>query len=257
MNLKAGPYDLKPGWMVLSLLLHTVVVLLFSTAGLYRSALQETPTYYVDIVSLPVAEPAPGRGPTTPSPAVVEKAAPPPSTGQPPATRPAMALPSKTPAQALKTQPPPQTETGSADQEAREFRERLSRLEHRAEARHQSAALESLQRKVAASAKGGAPSAVGTTAGSDYGAYIQSRLRDALVTTIVYRSKQPEAAVRLYIDKRGKLVRYVMERPSTDKLFNDSVLRAIEKARPSFPPTPNGNDFEKLYIFSPQEVSNK
>jgi hypothetical protein len=61
--------------------------------------------------------------------------------------------------------------------------------------------------------------------------------------------------VHLYIDKKGKLVRYVMERPSADKLFNDSVIRTIEKAKANFPPTPSGGSFDKLFVFSPQEVT--
>lgn len=132
----------------------------------------------------------------------------------------------------------------------------MSRLEHNAEARHQSAAVEALQKKASATRQGPL-AATGVNTGSDYAAYIQSRLKDALATTMVYRSKSPEAAVRIYIDKRGKLLRYIMEKPSSDKLFNDSVIRTIEKAKVAFPPTPGGTDFDKLYVFSPQEVSKR
>jgi colicin import membrane protein len=143
------------------------------------------------------------------------------------------------------------------NQEAREFSERMSRLEHSVEGRHEAAALESLQKRAAAKGRAGGPTGSGTTPGYDYAAYVQSRLKDALATTMVYRSKQPEASVQIYIDKRGKLLRYVMVKPSSDKLFNDSVIRTIEKAKADFPPTPTGADFDKLYVFSPQEVSKK
>jgi len=247
--------DQKPGWMfVLSLLLHLVIIFITTRAQFFTADLHEAPAYYVDIVSLPSVEPAPGTTPSTPEPPLTA----PPATAvpPPPAAKPAMSLPLKAPS--MPTQKPsPATPSAdeSASQETREFNERLRRLEHSSEARHQEAALDSLQKKAAA--RTGGPTGAGTTPGYDYAAYIQSRLKDALTSTMVYRSKQPEAAVHLYIDKKGKLLRYVMVKPSTDKLFNDSVIRTIEKAKATFPPTPNSADFDKLYVFSPQEVNRK
>ncbi|HZV81551.1 MAG TPA: TonB C-terminal domain-containing protein [Geobacteraceae bacterium] len=238
---------------ILSLLLHLVIIFVCTRAELFRAELHEATPYYVDIVSLPVIEPASGVAPTPPKPATSLPAAPPPASAP---SRPAMSLPAKS-ATAQKHTPASQPASDSSGQEAREFNERLNRLERAAEARHQAAALESLQKKAAVNAKPGAPSATGASPGYDYAAYIQSRLRDALASTMVYRSKQPEAFVHLYIDKKGKLLRYVMEKPSSDKLFNDSVMRTIEKAKAYFPPNPAGTDFDKLYAFSPQEVSKK
>ena len=48
-----------------------------------------------------------------------------------------------------------------------------------------------------------------------------------------------------------------MERSSRDPLFNDAVMRAIEKAKGSFPPPPDGKEFEKLFVFSPDEVTKR
>jgi TonB family protein len=148
-------------------------------------------------------------------------------------------------------------DAGARDQEAREYAERLSRLEHRAEGRHQAAALEKLQRKAATPLPAANPAATGLTPGSDYGAYIQSRLKDALAATLVYQTKRPETAVHLYIDRRGTLTRYVIKKSSRDKLFDDSVIRTIERAKALFPPTPDNRDFDKLFLFSPEEVTNK
>jgi colicin import membrane protein len=131
----------------------------------------------------------------------------------------------------------------------------MNRIEHNADARHQSEALKALQKKAAEQKTVGGTTAAGKDQGVDYGAYIQSRLKDALTDTMVYRSKAPEAAVHIYLDKNGKIARIVMIRPSGDKLFNDSVLRAIEKAKVNFPPTPNGAAYDKLFLFSPQEVT--
>lgn len=258
MTRKAGQSDRKPGMMfALSLFLHLAVILVCTRTELFRAELREATPYYVDIVSLPVVDPAAGNGPAQPSspsphPAAVSSPTPAASVQ----SRPAMTLPVKSPT-ARKAAPAAQATPESSDQEAREFRERLSRLEHSSDARHQAAALESLQKRSAANARPGLPSASGTTPGFDYAAYIQSRLKDSLATTMVYRSKQPEVFVHLYIDKKGKLLRYTIEKSSGDKLFNDSVMRTIEKAKGFFPPNPAGTDFDKLYAFSPQEVSKK
>lgn len=259
MTLTARHRDQKPGWMlVLSLLLHLGIFFIASRAQLYTADYHETPAQYVDLISLPVVEPAAGTPPSTtpPSPTAPPTAPSAAVTPPPSAAKPAMSLPLKTtatPAQKYAPAPPSAEEISS--QEAREFNERLRRMEHSSEARHQAAALESLQKRAAANARVGGASGTGTTPGYDYAAYIQSRLKDALASTIVYRSKQPEAAVHLYIDRKGKLLRAVMLKPSTDKLFNDSVMRTIEKAKATFPPTPSGAEFDKLYVFSPEEVN--
>ncbi len=242
--------DKTAGWTFsLSLLLHLIMLFIFNNTALFRTALHESTPYYVDIVSLP--DPAPARGepvsaPTPPLPAVMPPA---------PAQKPAMSLPAK------QLPPTPANSAATADQErraqeAREFSERMSRLERDSGAKHQAEALASLQKKAAEKRAAGATPAAGIGKGADYGTHIQSRLKDALSRNIAYdyRSKNPEAAVHLYIDKNGKLTKYVMEHPSTDKLFNNSVIRTIESAKAYFPPVPLGVNFDKLYVFSPQEV---
>lgn len=243
----------SPGWMfILSLALHILALFICNYASLFSSTPHEATPYYVDIVSLPAIDATsaePQGQQTAPSPPL--SPAPPPAPPKAPVA-PAMTVPVKS---GLKQTPPAASSPGSEDPEAREFAERMSRLERRSEERHQTAALESLQKKAADQKRLSGGGAAAKGAGADYGAYIQSRLKDALESTIVYRSHKPEAAVHLYIDKRGKLIRYVMIRPSSDKLFNDSVIRTIEKAKASFPPNPAGSDFDKLFVFSPQEVS--
>jgi colicin import membrane protein len=246
--------DQNPGWMfIISLALHILILFICSSTNLFKASFHEVTPYYVDIVSLPALEATstePQAQQTVPTP--------PPAPAVAPKTpvAPAMTLPEKPALKpALKLIPPAASSPGTADQEAREFAERMSHLEHSSEAKHQAAALDSLQKKATEQKRpsGGGGAAKGT--GADYGSNIQSRLKDALVSTIVYRSQKPEAAVHLYIDKRGKLIKYVMIRPSPDKLFNDSVIRTIEKAKASFPPNPAGSDFDRLFVFNPQEVS--
>lgn len=242
--------DRTAGWtLTLSLTLHLLVVFVFTNTDIFRSGLIESTPYYVDIVSLPSPDPAPA-GSETSAPAPPAAPARQPAAAQ----KPVMSLPAKQlPSPPITSSPSP--DQRQRDQEAREFSERMSRIEQSSDARHESEALASLQKKVSKK-KAGLPTASGIDTGSDYGAYIQSRLKDALSSTMVYRSQKPEAAVQIYIDRTGKLIKYVIVRPSSDKLFNNSVIRTIEKAKTEFPPVPSGRGFDKLYVFSPQEVKN-
>jgi len=247
---RALQHDKTARWtFILSVSMHLLTVLVFNSAHFFRPALHEATPYYVDIVSLPSIDPAPAGSESLPAPAP-----PPPAAQQPiPAQKPAMALPAKQPP-AKPAAPSAVPDQSAREQEAREFSERMNRLEHDSAAKHQAEALAALQKRAAEKKAASGSQAPGSNKGSDYGAYIQSRLKDALESTIAHREKKPETAVRLYIDKTGKLVRFVMVQPSSDKLFNDSVIRAIEKAKTSFLPVPSGTGFDKLYVFSPQEV---
>jgi len=238
-------HDRTARWtFTLSLVLHLLTIIVLNSNYFFKYRLQEAVPYYVDLVSLPTSDPAPaGSAPTaTTLPA-------PPQARSAVAPKPVMAIPSK-----ATNNTPSKTSPSQREQEAREFSEKMSRLERNADARHQADALTALQKKIADKKGSGSAPTTGINVGSDYGAYIQSRLKDALSTTIAFQSKQPEAAVHIFIDRTGKLLKYVMVRPSADKLFNNSVIRAIEKAKEDFPPVPSGNGFDKLYVFSPLEV---
>ncbi len=244
-------HDRTARWtFTLSLTLHLLTIVALSNNYFSRYRLQEATPYYVDLVSLPTSDPAPAGGgaaaPSAPLPAA------PANTPAAP-HKPVMALPVKQ-SHPSPSKAPPAPDQNRREQEAREFSEKMSRLERNADARHQSDALTAIQKKLADKKGAGSAPTNGINVGSDYGAYIQSRLKDALSTTIAFQSKQPEAAVHIFIDRTGKLSKYVMVRPSTDKLFNNSVIRAIERAKEDFPPVPSGKGFDKLYVFSPQEV---
>jgi TonB family protein len=238
---------------ILSVALHLLIIFVFNHNDFFRSRLHEATPYYVDLVSLPTADPAPGGSAST-APASEMPVVPASKPAAP--QKPTMTLPTKqTTAIPAKVTPPPVQ--NQREQEAHEFSEKMKRLERSLDARRQSAALAALQKKVAdkrGAASAGAPAANGSSIGSDYGAYIQSRLKDALNMTIAFQSSKPEASVRIFIDRNGKLLKYDMVRPSADKLFNNAVIRAIEKAKADFPPVPSGKGFDKLYVFSPQEV---
>jgi len=174
-----------------------------------------------------------------------------------------MALPqptktgAKTPAKPQKT---PTKGKDSAVESSAEFAERMAKMERAAEARQEEAVLARLREKVKNQGTGraGMPNGTGKEAGSDYLAYLQSRLKDAFHDTISYTSKNPEMTVRLFIDTDGKLSRKKTERSSGDRAFEISVLRAIDTASEKFTPPPNRKVFEGVFVFKPDgTIQNK
>lgn len=235
-------------WSAIAHLIFYSFLLLFH----FPAYPKEAPVYYVDLLNLPVASPqagSPGEpqgAPAPPGPAPPQPAAPKPRQ---------MTLPSKQPERA----PTRQAETIAAKrpdaaQAARELDERIARLERDAAARHADAAMEAMRKRGVGAGRVGMPGATGTEAGSDYASYIQSRLKDAFVTTIAFQGKNPEVAVRITIGKTGRISKVRLERSTGDKVFEAAVFRAIAKAEQSFPPPPKGEEFENGFVFRPQGV---
>jgi len=234
-----------------SLLFHIALYTLFWWLHFFPTIhLSDAPVYYVDVVNLPVASPRAGTpGPAAPS---AQEASPP----KPQPKSPEMKLPA--PRAAIRPQPSAKPSVSGAkenEQAAREFEERLARIERANEARHEAAALAALRSRAAGGAKPvGMPGGTGKEAGSDYASYIRSRLVDAFKTTIAFQSKDPRVIVTLTIDRSGHIAKSRLDRSSGDRLFEESVKRAIAKAEKEFKPPPGGGVFEYGFIFSPQGV---
>jgi colicin import membrane protein len=229
-----------------STVIHLTVFLLLFWYGSQMKPMKVEQTYYVDIVNLPVSAPQAGS-PTQQGSG--SEAAPPPLAPENP-----MSIPQPP----VKTAKPVRKPDASATKpEDSSFANKLEKLKGKAEAREQEAALERLRNKLTSpgSGKAGMPAATGTEAGSDYTAYIQSRLKDAFRETISFSSKNPEIAVRIFIDTNGKLSRKKVERSTPDRAFEISVIRAIELASEKFTPPPNRKTFEGVFIFKPQGIS--
>lgn len=233
---------------VISTVIHLAVFLLLAWWGSNVPQLKLQDTYYVDVVNLPVAEPRAG----SPAQDVPAEAQPLPDAPQtlPVPKMAAKVLPAKTgksPAKAGNT----------AGESAAEFAERMAKLERKSEAQQEEAAIARLNERVKAQRSGrkGMPAATGTQAGSDYLAYLQSRLKDAFRSTISYSSKNPEMVVRLFIDADGKLSRRKPERSSGDRTFEISVYRAIDVASEKFTAPPDHKVFEGVFVFKPQGVT--
>ncbi|MDK9717449.1 MAG: TonB C-terminal domain-containing protein [Trichlorobacter sp.] len=200
-------------------------------------------TYYVDVVNLPVADPRAGS--PTESGNELKPAPPAP-------TPPAMAVPaapSKT-VSGKKLTTSPVTESAA-------FQERMAKLEGKVDAQRQTAAFEELRKKVAARGKVGMPKGTGTEAGSDYTAYLHSRLKDAFRDTISYQTQSPYVMVRITIDGNGRIIRTRIEKSTGDKAFELSVARAITLAEQAIVPPPSRTVYEGAFVFKPQGVTHK
>ncbi len=101
------------------------------------------------------------------------------------------------------------------------------------------------------------PNGKGNQAGSDYTAFIHSRLKDAFRDTITYQSKNPYVVVKLSIDPDGRIARVKIDKSSNDKVFENSVQRAITNAEPKFVPPPGRTLYEGTFVFKPQGVTQK
>jgi colicin import membrane protein len=125
------------------------------------------------------------------------------------------------------------------------------------EARQQEARMARLQEKFKGQGSGraGMPTGTGKEAGSDYLAYLQSRLKDAFHETISYTSKTPEMTVRIFIDTDGKLARKKTERSSGDPAFEISVFAAIDAASKKFTPPPSHKVFEGVFVFKREGIT--
>jgi colicin import membrane protein len=235
---------------MVSAVIHLTVFLLVVWRASHMVPMKIQDTYYVDVVNLPVAAPRSGNpvqkgNEAQPAPSPPKASARPMALPKPakPGLKSKQAPPQKTPAKVKST----------AAESSAEFAERMAKLKQAEEAREAEAAIARMQQKVKNQGAGraGMPGASGKEAGSDYLAYLQSRLRDAFLVTISMTSKAPEVTVRLFIDTDGKLSRKKIERSSGDRAFEISVFRAIEKASEKFPPPPNRKVFEGLFVFKP------
>jgi colicin import membrane protein len=246
---------------IVSAVIHLTVFLLVLWRGGLMAPMKIQETYYVDVVNLPVADPRSGSpaqkgNDALPAPAPPKAPTPPMALPVPPMPQPKPAKPGQKaqPAKPLKS---PAKTKDAAPESSAEFDERMSKLERTADSKQQEARMARLQEKVRNQGTGraGMPGGVGKQAGSDYLAYLQSRLKDAFHETISYTSKAPEMTVRIFIDTDGKLSRKKTERSSGDRAFEISVLRAIDTASEKFPPPPGRKVFEGVFVFKREGIS--
>ncbi len=234
-------------WLGVTLLLSTAlhVAAFFVMVWLQRLSPdlgQVQTTYYVDMVNLPVASPQSGSPIPTPTPAREEVAT----------------APQAGPTASVKAAPKaaPMAIGKSPSTAAQSFQERLASLAGKAAEERQAAALASIREKVAGG-RAGMPGATGAQAGSDYTAYLHSRLKDAFRETISYQSRAPFVAVRLTIDGEGRIVQLRLLQSSGDKVFENAVQRAISLAQQRIVPPPGHTVYQGSFVFKPQGVTHQ
>ena len=260
---KTGPGNGLGGMLAFSLALHLVFFFWASRLELFRSEFPQTAqAIYVDVVTLPVASPQAGSPAGAVKGAPAAAGPPAPVLAPPPAPREmklptAKTVPAKT--APVKTAKAPVKK--DAAESPREYEARLAALEQAAEARRQEATLAAIRNRAGAGKAGAAPAGMpggtGSQAGSDYAAYLQSRLRDSFALTIARQTRKPLVAVRLTVDARGALLSYKIEMSTGDVLFEDAVVRAIQLAKKNFPSPPGGREFSYGFVFKPEGVDKK
>uniref|UniRef100_C6E650 TonB family protein n=1 Tax=Geobacter sp. (strain M21) TaxID=443144 RepID=C6E650_GEOSM len=242
-------YPGPQGMFALSFACHLVVFLIIAKWQFYPEFHpDDTPVTYVDMVTLPVASPQAG----TPAPPAEEEGAPPPPAAP---AAPAMVQPAKPAKPAAKVpaaEPKAKTAPANPAAQAREFNERLAKLERVAQEKRQAEVMERLRKK--GSQQTGMPGARGTEAGSDYPSYLQSRLKDALKEVMVSQTKSPQVIATITVSGDGRIAQYHVEKGSGDPLFDDAVHRAVTLAGKSLVPPPGGAPFKRMFRFRPEGV---
>ena len=242
------------GMMVISLTLHLTVVLIAGRVNMFQQVTTLPAPVYVDLVTTPVA--APQQAPSAVSENKQEATArhvvmTPPVKASPTAISP--------PRKEIPTVKPSEKPATVDEESEKDYAERIKELEL---TRHHNDMLESIRRQVDSKKRetvppGGMPEGTGSHKGSDYSSFIQSRLRDAFQLTIGSQGGTPMVVVRIIITAHGGLKSSTIEKFSGDKLFDSAVMQAVQLARKSFTPPPDGKEFNHVFVFKPDGINKR
>lgn len=241
------------GMFAVSFAIHVVIFILIAKFPLLTQFHQEeAPVTYVDLLALPVASPQSG----TPAPSKESVPAPPapaaPAPKQPEMTAPAAKAKPKAPTPRTQAAKPAPTKAESQAEEAEALRKALGKAENTREAQ---ALEEAMGRMAKGGGRTGMPGAKGTEAGSSYGSYVQSRLKDAFASVMASQSKAPELIATITVGADGRIADYRVDKSSGDPIFDDAVARAVAIVkRNPLPPPPKGRQFRGVFRFKPEGV---
>lgn len=227
-----------------SFLLHVAIAVICCMSGLWRSAQFQVPLYQVDLIGFAPADISQQKashvigentGTQQKPPPLVEK-------------RVKDAIP--TPGNKAKTV----EQTTAKGYSAQELSESLAKISQSVDEHAFKNALDGLKQKslLNTTPSGMVQRGDGESKGSIYDSTIRALLRRAFVETISYKVGRPTTSVRIFIDRDGKLIQLQLEKSSGDKLFDDSVQRAVNQAKAKFPATPDGCSYERLFVFTPE-----
>ncbi|ABA90211.1 periplasmic energy transduction protein, TonB-related protein [Syntrophotalea carbinolica DSM 2380] len=251
-------------WLLaLSLALHAVVFVLFSGVFFASRRIEPRPVYYVDLSKMPVLNPQAGRpdgGPapkvkktsrpkaTKPKPAAAApkakaKPAPPKKTAvasKPAPTKP-VASKTSTPSAKARTSPAPKATAPSHNyqsvrQKLAAMREKQQREQELAALKNKIAALSGDNAGTSGGTGSGAPLGMPDGSGDEIGVDLQTWMQAYLKqnwTLSKYQVTRRDltATVHLAFNAEGSLTSYRIVKPSGDATFDDSVKKAVLKAR--------------------------
>ena len=283
--------DPKIGRLVLlSLILHLVLVLVFSGGFSHHSPAPKRPVYYVDLSQLPVANPRAGRPDgqsrapkavkqSTPAPVkkTIKKAVPAVKKAVPPTpakkaiktSSPKAKREKKPPAKAV-TKPKPAAKTATTASQASANRdtnyqtamsavEKIRRKQEMAALKDKLATLASSDSRASTAAGGGSsaplgmPDGSGDQAGVSQELWLQERLtKNWSLSKYQVVRRDLECRVRITYNSVGVLTGKEFLKPSGDSTFDDSVTRAILKSRQlEFKP---GRQLRVIVIFNLKDL---
>ncbi len=162
--------------------------------------------------------------------------------------------PAKKPAVAEKPEPQPDRyqDTLSAIEKLQQKKQRQDEI---TALQQKIAALSDTRRDASVRSELGMPEGTGDEAGSSFGAYLQGYLKkNWSLSQYQVSSLDLEAKVELTYDAEGNLLDYRFEEKSGNKLFDDSLKKAILKANPL--PFEPGERWTTTVTFNLKELRN-
>jgi len=242
-----------------SLLLHLVVVLVFTGVLIPRMKSEPRPVYVVDLVNLPVANPQAGRPDATPK----QKPAPP-APKPKPVVKPkpkAAAKPAPKPKPVVKPKPqsaakPEIKPTPKADyRDAVSAIEKLKRQKEIEQLKQSLSAMATQDTRQAEAVKAplGEVTGSGTEAGVGRQTWLQAYYKQAWSLSKYQVSQLDLAAtIQVVFDARGYLKDYRVIEKSGDQRFDDSVTQAVRSLEQL--PTEPGRQVEYTIHFNLKEL---
>jgi colicin import membrane protein len=240
-----------------SLVLHLVVVLVFTGMLLPQMKSDRRPVYIVDLVNLPVANPQAGRPDATP---IQPKAKPQPAPE--PAPKPvAKAQPKASAKPAPKPQPKSVAKPAVKAAPKTDYRDTVSaieKLKRQKEIELLKQTLAGLEtqdtRKAEVKAPLGEVTGTGTEAGPGYQSWLTQAYRNnwSLSQYQVNHPERLEIQVDVVYDARGFLKDYFVKKESGDRRFDDSVIRAIRAVERLEPPP--GRELKETFTFNLKDL---
>jgi len=238
-----------------SMILHLIVVLVFTGVLIPRMKSEPRPVYVVDLVNLPVANPQAGRPDATPKRKPVKAAPKPKPTVQPKpkATPKPVAKPKPKPKLAAKPAVKP---TPKADyQDVMSAIDKLKRQKELADLKQKLAAMSTQDTRThAVNAPLGEVAGSGTEEGVGYQSWLTQAYRNnwSLSQYQVSHPERLEIQVDVVYDARGFLKDYIVKKDSGDRRFDDSVIRAIRAVERLEPPP--SKEFKETFTFNLKDL---